>query len=87
MRAWAYGDQRVGTGTAGDTAGVERPVLVVTQKHVPEALSAAPGEDEDVSFDSQAAQFVCRIRIDPHHPLTMGRYFHTHWFMNCPESA
>ncbi|MEU9058958.1 hypothetical protein AB0D13_08790 [Streptomyces sp. NPDC048430] len=191
MRAWAYGDQWVGTGTARDAEGVERPVLVVAQRHLPELVSAAPDEDEDVDwmerliritgwtqpaqradvhwaevesrlgtalpndykrmvetfgegafdaylslnqepwtdlredglliwagtehedlycwraddddpdrwpvvvrsfdgedvpFDSQAAQFVCRILIDPHHPFTMARYFDTHWFMNYQES-
>ncbi|MEV0782451.1 hypothetical protein AB0I52_05565 [Streptomyces sp. NPDC050423] len=187
IRAWAYGDQWVGSGTSRDTEGVERPVLVVAQRQVPEPLAVAPdegadvdwmerlvqitgwtqpaqrpdvqwaevesrlgtalptdykrmvetfgdgafdaylslnqepwtdlredglliwagtehedlycwradGDDpdrwpvvvrsfdgEDASFDCNAAQFVCRILIDPHHPFTMARYFDTHWFMN-----
>ncbi|KOV76608.1 MULTISPECIES: SMI1/KNR4 family protein [unclassified Streptomyces] len=187
MRAWAYGDQWVGTGTARDAEGVERPVLVVAHREVPEPLAVAPDEGEDVDwverliritgwtrparrpdvdwakvesrlgtvlpsdykrmvetfgvgafdgyldlkqepwtrlredglliwagtehedlycwradgddpdrwpvvvrsfdsqdvrFDCQAAEFVCRILVDPHHPFTMARYFDTHWFMN-----
>ncbi|WP_393053973.1 hypothetical protein [Streptomyces sp. LN549] len=189
IRAWAYGNQWVGTGTARDDEGVERPVLVVAQRQVPEPLAVAPDEDvdwmerliritgrtqsarradvhwaevesrlgtglptdykrmvetfgegafdaylslnqepwtdlredglliwagtehedlycwradgddpdrwpvvvrsfdgEDVPFGYQAAQFVCRILVDPHHPFTMARYFDTHWFMNYRES-
>ncbi|WP_031026005.1 SMI1/KNR4 family protein [Streptomyces sp. NRRL WC-3725] len=187
MRAWAYGDQWVGTGTARDAEGIERPVLVVAHREVPEPLAVAPDEGEDVDwverliritgwtrparrpdvdwvevesrlgtllpsdykrmvetfgvgafdgyldlnqdpwtrlredglliwagtehedlycwradgddpdrwpvvvrsfdsqdvrFDCQAAEFVCRILVDPHHPFTMARYFDTHWFMN-----
>ncbi|MFI7242412.1 SMI1/KNR4 family protein [Streptomyces qinglanensis] len=185
IRAWAYGDQWVGGGTAADTAGVERPVLVVARREVPEPSAVAPDEDVDWmqrlvgitgwtqhaqrpdadwaevesrlgtavpsdykrmvetfgegafdgflslnqepwtglgedglliwagteheelycwrtdgddpdrwpvvvrSFDSEdflsdcrAAEFVCRILVDPHHPYTMARYFDTHWFMN-----
>ncbi len=37
---------------------------------------------DDVLFDCQTAEFVCRILVDPHHPFTMARYFDTHWFMN-----
>ena len=193
IRAWAYGDQWVGTGTARDAEGVERPVLVVAHREVPEPLTVAPDEDEDedvdwmerliritgwtqparrpdvdwtevesrlgtalpsdykrmvemfgvgafdgylhlnqepwtdlredglliwastehedlycwradgddpdrwpvvvrsfdgeyAAFDHQAAEFVCRILIDPHHPFTMARYFDTHWFMNYRKS-
>ncbi|HEX5566384.1 MAG TPA: hypothetical protein VFY14_05520 [Streptomyces sp.] len=189
IRAWAYGDQWVGTGTARDAEGAERPVLVVTHREVPEPLAVAPGEDvdwvqrliritgwtqpaqwpdvdwaevesrlgtalpsdykrmvetfgegafdgyldlnqkpwtalredglliwagtehedlycwradgddpdcwpvvvrsfddEDVPFDCQAAEFVCRILTDPHHRFTMTRYFDTHWFMSYRES-
>ncbi|MFJ9585866.1 SMI1/KNR4 family protein [Streptomyces acidicola] len=190
IRAWAYADQWIGTGTARDTEGAERPVLVVAHREVPEPLAVAPDEDvdwmerlrritgwtqpaqrpdvdwaevesrlgtalpsdykrmvetfgegafdgfldlnqepgtdlrgdglliwagtehedlycwkadgdapdlwpvvvrsfdgEDVPFDSQAAEFVCRILIDQHHPFTMARYFDTHWFMNYRESG
>ncbi|MFE0450957.1 hypothetical protein ACFW2D_06655 [Streptomyces sp. NPDC058914] len=191
IRAWAYGDQWVGTGTARDAEGIERPVLVVARREVPEPLAVAPEEDGDVDwterlkritgwtqpaqrpdvdwaevesrlgtalpsdykrmvetfgmgafdawldlhqepwagaredgllswastehedlycwrvegddpdgwpvvvrtfdgeyvpFDCQAAEFVCRILVDPHHPFTMARYFDTHWFMNYRES-
>ncbi|WP_330248020.1 MULTISPECIES: SMI1/KNR4 family protein [unclassified Streptomyces] len=189
IRAWAYGDQWVGTGTARDAAGVERPVLVVAHREVPAPLAVAPNEDvdwmerlrritgwtlpaqrpdvdwaevesrlgtalpsdyrrmvetfgegafdgfldlhqdpwtqlredglliwastehknlycwsadgddpdrwpvvvqsfdgENITFDCQAAEFVCRILIDPHHPFTMARFFDTHWFMNYGES-
>ncbi|MGW2563639.1 hypothetical protein ACWCXB_31330 [Streptomyces sp. NPDC001514] len=44
-------------------------------------------DGEDVPFDCQAVEFVCRILIDPHHPFTMARYFDTHWFMNYRESG
>ncbi|MFC9608729.1 hypothetical protein ACFTTN_35535 [Streptomyces niveus] len=192
IRAWAYGNQWVGTGTARDDEGVVRPVLVVAQRQVPEPLAVALDECEDIDwvgrliritgwtqpaqrpdmhwaevesrlgtelptdykrmvetfgegafdawlslnqepwtglredglliwagtehedlycwrvdgddpdrwpvvvrsydrevdlpFDYQAAQFVCRILVDPHHPFTMARYFDTHWFMNYQES-
>jgi len=193
IRAWAYGDQWIGTGTARDAEGAKRPVLVVAHREVPEPvavavpelLAVAPDEDvdwmerlrritgwthpsqrpdvdwaemesrlgttlpsdykrmvetfgggafdgyldlnqepwthlredglliwagtehedlycwradgndpdrwpvvvrtfdnKDVPFDCQAAEFVCRILVDPHHPFTMARYFDTHWFMN-----
>ncbi|MFE2942075.1 hypothetical protein ACFXKG_23950 [Streptomyces sp. NPDC059255] len=192
IRAWAYGNQWVGTGTARDDEGVVRPVLVVARRQVPEPLSVTPDECEDIDwvdrliritgwtqparrpdmhwaevesglgtelptdykrmvetfgegafdawlslnqepwtglredglliwagtehedlycwrvdgddpdrwpvvvrsydlevdlpFDYQAAQFVCRILVDPHHPFTMAHYFDTHWFMNYQES-
>ncbi|WP_086853070.1 hypothetical protein [Streptomyces coeruleofuscus] len=189
IRAWAYGDQWVGTGTARDAEGTERPVLVVAHREAPEPMAVAPDEDvdwmerltritgwtqpaqrpdvdwaevesrlgtalpsdykrmvetfgegafdgwlglnqepwtvlredglliwagtehknlycwrtgaddpdrwpvvvrsfdgEDVPFDCQASEFVCRILIDPHHPFTMAHYFDTHWFMNYAES-
>ncbi|PVC70791.1 SMI1/KNR4 family protein [Streptomyces sp. CS081A] len=187
VRAWAYGDQWVGTGTARDTEGTERAVLAIARREVPEPPDAAPDEGgdvdwlerlgritgwtlpdqrpdmdwaetesrlgtalpsdykrmvetfgegafdgfldlnqepwtdlredrllvwagtehedlycwkpdggdpdrwpvvvrsfdgEDVAFDCRAAEFVCRILVDPHHPFTMARYFDTHWFMN-----
>ncbi|MGW3464975.1 hypothetical protein ACWDE9_37815 [Streptomyces olivaceoviridis] len=50
IRAWAYGDQWVGTGTARDAEGVERPVLVVAHREVPEPLTVAPDVDEDVDW-------------------------------------
>ncbi|MET7380440.1 hypothetical protein ABZT08_16755 [Streptomyces sp. NPDC005526] len=191
IRAWPYGDQWVGTGTARDAEGIERPVLVVAHREVPEPLAVAPDEDEDVdwmerlrritrwtrparrpdvdwaeaesrlgtalpsdykrmvetfgdgafdgeldlvqepwtdlredgllvwagteqedlycwradgddpdrwpvvvrscdgtdlSFDCPAAEFVCRVLIDPYHPYTMARDDDTHWFMNYRES-
>ncbi|MFF2330009.1 MULTISPECIES: hypothetical protein [unclassified Streptomyces] len=190
IRAWAYGGQWVGAGTARDAEGVERPVLVVAHREVPQPLAVAPdtggdvdwterlrgitgwtrpaqrpdvdwaevesrlgtalpsdyksmvetfgegafdgyldlnqepwtslradglliwagtehedlycwraeGDDPDrwpvvvrsfdgetVPFDCQAAEFVCRILIDPHHSFTMARYFDTHWFMSYGE--
>ncbi|MFE7568810.1 SMI1/KNR4 family protein [Streptomyces sp. NPDC057539] len=192
IRAWAYGDQWVGAGTARDAEGAERPVLVVARREVPQPLAAAPGEGEDVDwmerlrgitgwtqpaqrqdmdwaevesrlgialpsdykrmvetfgegafdgfldlnqepwthlresglliwagtehkdmycwradgndpdrwpvvvrsfdgedllFDCQAAEFVCRVLIDPRHPYTMACYFDTHWFMNYQVSS
>jgi len=189
IRAWAYGNRWVGTGTARDTGGTERTVLAVARRQMPEPLAAAPGEDvdwterlrgitgwtrpdrrpdidwaevesrlgtalpgdykrmvgtfgegafdayldlhqepwtdlreegllawggtehedlycwraaggdpdrwtvtvrsfdgEDLPFDCRAAEFVCRVLVDPHHPYTMARYFDTHWFMNYPET-
>ncbi|MGW0207031.1 SMI1/KNR4 family protein [Streptomyces sp. NPDC003233] len=50
IRAWAYGDQWVGTGTVRDAEGVERPVLVIAHREMPEPLAVAPGEDEDVDW-------------------------------------
>ncbi|MFJ8091790.1 SMI1/KNR4 family protein [Streptomyces griseofuscus] len=184
VRAWAYGDRWIGTGTARDAAGIVRPVLVAARREVPEPLAAAPGEDvdwlwrliritgwtdpagrpdmdwakteaslgtglpsdykrmvetfgegafdgfldlnqepwaglradglliwagtehedlycwradgddpdrwpvvvrsfdgKDLAFDCRAAEFVCRILVDPHHPYTLARYFDAHWFM------
>lgn len=43
-------------------------------------------DGEDVPFDCSAAEFVCRILIDPHHRFTMARHFDTHSFMNYQES-
>ncbi|MFE9023752.1 hypothetical protein ACFYNL_34995 [Streptomyces sp. NPDC007808] len=45
--AWAYGNQWVGTGTARDTAGTERPVLVVARREVPQPAALAQGEGLD----------------------------------------
>ena len=50
IRAWAYGNQWVGTGTARDAEGVERPVLVVACREVPGLLAVAPDEEEDVDW-------------------------------------
>ncbi|MFG2292287.1 hypothetical protein [Streptomyces sp. NPDC048603] len=191
IRAWAYGDQWVGAGTARDGEGAVRPVLAVARRKVPEPLAVAPDEGgdvdwterlrritgwaqtsrrpdvdwaevesrlgtglpsdykrmvetfgngafdgyldlnqepwtdlrgdglliwagtehenlycwrtdgadpdrwpvvvrsfdgEDVPFDCQTAEFVCRVLVDPHHPFTMACYFDTHWFMNYGES-
>ncbi|MGW4567902.1 hypothetical protein ACWEN3_37840 [Streptomyces sp. NPDC004561] len=47
VRAWAYGDQWIGTGTARDAEGVTRPVLAVAHRDVPEPLAVAAGEDVD----------------------------------------
>ncbi|MFH9617834.1 hypothetical protein ACH4MM_29565 [Streptomyces pratensis] len=193
IRAWAYGDQWIGAGTAKDAEDVVRPVLVNAPRltHAPQAVEPveAPGRAEDwverligitgwtmpprrpdiawaqiearlgtrlpgdykrmvetfgegafdaylalnqepwsdfrddglliwagtehedlycwrtdgidpdrwpvtvrtfdgqvVPFDCSAAEFVCRILVDRHHPFTMARYFDTHWFMNYQES-
>ncbi|MGW4232263.1 hypothetical protein ACWEF9_23745 [Streptomyces sp. NPDC004980] len=43
-------------------------------------------DGEQVPFDCRAAELVCHILIDPHHPFTMAGYFDTHWFMNHRES-
>ncbi|MGW1956884.1 hypothetical protein ACWCPI_29730 [Streptomyces sp. NPDC001920] len=47
VRAWAYGNQWVGTGTARDADGIERPVLVVARREVPELAAVAQAEDLD----------------------------------------
>jgi hypothetical protein len=193
IRAWAYGNQWIGTGTARDGEGIERPVLAVARREVPEPPAPARDEDagldvdwmkrltritgwtrpdqrpdmdwaktesrlgtalprdykhmvetfgegafdgflglnqepwtslredglliwagtehedlycwradgddpdrwpvvvrsfdgEDVPFDCQAAEFVCRVLTEPHHRFTLARYFDTHWFMNYRES-
>jgi hypothetical protein len=188
IRAWAFGNRWIGTGTVRDAEGAVRPVLVGARREVPELLAVAPGEDvdwvrrlvritgwvrparkpdvdwaevesrlgtalpsdykrmvetfgegafdgyldlnqepwthlredglliwagtehedlycwrvdgddpdrwpvvvqsfdgEDVPFDCQVAEFVCRILLDPHHRFTMARYFDTHWFMGYRE--
>lgn len=173
IRAWASGDQWIGTSTAPDAEEAERPVLVVAQRAVPQLLAVAAAEDVDRvqrltritgwpqsaqrpnraanmdwagmdwaevesrlgvalpsdykrmvetfgegSFDGylglnqepwtdlredglliwasteqedlycwRAAEFVCRILIDPHHRYTMARHFDTHWFMSYRESG
>ncbi|MFB7334047.1 hypothetical protein ACFC00_20740 [Streptomyces adustus] len=189
MRAWAYGDQWIGTGTVRDAAGTHRPVLAVAHREVPGPWAAASDEDVDwtrrlmritgwthpaqrpdmvwavtesslgttlpsdykrmvetfgkgafdgfldlnqepwthlredgllvwagtehedlycwradgvdpdrwpvvvrsfdgvdVPFDCGAAEFVCRVLVDPHHRFTLARYYDTHWFMNYLES-
>ncbi|MFD5323460.1 hypothetical protein [Streptomyces sp. NPDC127092] len=47
IRAWAYGDQWIGTGAVRDGEGVERPVLVVAPRKVPGTSAVAPDEDAD----------------------------------------
>ncbi|MDQ0585565.1 hypothetical protein [Streptomyces rishiriensis] len=49
-RAGAYGDQWVGTGTARDAEGVERPVLVVADRKVPEPVAAGSDAEEGVDW-------------------------------------
>ncbi|MFD4035415.1 hypothetical protein ACFWVP_34095 [Streptomyces sp. NPDC058637] len=46
-RAWAYGNEWVGTGTVRDADEVERPVSAVARGKVPGPLAAAAGEDVD----------------------------------------
>ncbi|MFF8867682.1 hypothetical protein ACF08B_37205 [Streptomyces sp. NPDC015139] len=38
-------------------------------------------DDEDTVFACPAAQFVCRILLDAHHPYTLAHYAGAHWFM------
>ena len=51
IRAWAYGDQWIGAGTAKDAEDVVRPVLVTAPRrtHAPQAVEPveAPGRAED----------------------------------------
>lgn len=49
------------------------------------SVAVQPCDDDFVPFDCSAAEFICRILLDPHHPFTMARYFDTHWFMNYRE--
>ncbi|WP_241779756.1 hypothetical protein [Streptomyces natalensis] len=58
IRAWAYGDQWVGTGTARDAEGVERPVLVVAHREVPEPLAVASDQDQDEDQDEDEDEDV-----------------------------
>ncbi|MEU9576763.1 hypothetical protein [Streptomyces chilikensis] len=42
----------------------------------------------DTHFDCGAAELVCRVLLDPHHPYTLARYYGTPWFMPfmpCPD--
>ncbi|MFB7512718.1 SMI1/KNR4 family protein [Streptomyces sp. NPDC056144] len=55
IRAWAYGDQWIGTGTARDAEGAERSVLVAAPRAIPAALPEAArdtgvGEHETVDW-------------------------------------
>lgn len=51
IRAWAYGGQWVGAGSARDEEGDERAVLAVAVRKLPEPLVVAPPEDgEDVDW-------------------------------------
>ncbi|MFJ4356697.1 hypothetical protein ACIP25_10540 [Streptomyces massasporeus] len=61
IRAWAYGDQWIGTGTARDGAGIERPVLVVARREVPEPLAPARDQDAGVDVDVDWMQRLTRI--------------------------
>ncbi|MFE5484654.1 SMI1/KNR4 family protein [Streptomyces sp. NPDC056527] len=47
IRAWAYGDQWIGTGTARDPEGAERPVLAVARREVPAPSAISPDDDID----------------------------------------
>lgn len=47
IRAWAYGDQWIGIGTARDAKEAERPVLAVARRAVPQPLAFAATEDAD----------------------------------------
>ncbi|MFD6417943.1 hypothetical protein [Streptomyces sp. NPDC060194] len=47
IRAWAYGSQWVGTGTARGDEGSERAVFAVTHREVPDAPALSPDEDVD----------------------------------------
>ena len=47
IRAWAYGDRWIATGTARDAEGAERPVLTVAHREVPQPLAVVPDEDVD----------------------------------------
>ncbi|MEU5216591.1 hypothetical protein AB0G79_10380 [Streptomyces sp. NPDC020807] len=51
IRAWAYGDQWIGTGTARDPEGTERLVLVAAHRAVPAPPEAARNGDEDEDVD------------------------------------
>lgn len=42
-------------------------------------------DGEDIPFDCQTAEFVCRVLTEPDHPFTMAHYFDTHWFMSYTE--
>ncbi|WP_405392628.1 hypothetical protein OG596_35480 [Streptomyces sp. NBC_01102] len=44
IAAWAYGNEWVGTGTVRDAEGVERPVLAVARRKVPDPLAVGPDE-------------------------------------------
>ncbi|MEU6759746.1 hypothetical protein [Streptomyces sp. NPDC046685] len=64
LRAWAYGDQWVGTGTARDAEGTERSVLVVAGREVPGPVDVAPGEGEGEGEDVDAdSDWMERLRL------------------------
>ncbi|MEV7686662.1 hypothetical protein ACFW1F_15310 [Streptomyces bungoensis] len=43
--------------------------------------------DTDTPFDCRAAEFVCRILVDPHHPFTLARWYDTPFFESYRESG
>ncbi|MFH8484840.1 SMI1/KNR4 family protein [Streptomyces longisporoflavus] len=47
IRAWAFRDRWIGTGTARDADGAERPVLAAAHRRLPPPLQCAPDEDVD----------------------------------------
>ncbi|MFF5970106.1 hypothetical protein ACFY7C_01125 [Streptomyces sp. NPDC012769] len=61
MRAWAYGDRWVGTGTARDAEAVEREVLAVARREVPEALTVAADEGDEHVGDVDWVERLGRI--------------------------
>ncbi|MEU5770079.1 hypothetical protein ABZ782_29635 [Streptomyces asoensis] len=58
MRAWAYGDQWIGAGTARDAEGAERPVLVVARRKVPPPPAVPPGEEGNVDWTERLARIT-----------------------------
>ncbi|MEU2056129.1 hypothetical protein [Streptomyces bungoensis] len=38
--------------------------------------------NEDHLFDCQAAEFVCRALVDPHHTFTLARWYDTPFLEN-----
>ncbi|GGV65029.1 hypothetical protein GCM10010228_16190 [Streptomyces massasporeus] len=59
IRARAYGDRWIGTGTARDGAGVERPVLVVAHREMPQP--PAPARDGDAGAGVDWMERLTRI--------------------------
>lgn len=58
IRAWAYGDQWIGSGTARDTEGIDQPVLVVAHREIPEPPAIAPGTGVDVDWTERLRQIT-----------------------------
>lgn len=83
IRARIYGDQWVGTGTARDDEGGERPVLMVAHREMPEPLAVAPDEGEDVGWMERLIRITGWTQPAPSGRTSTGRRRSRVWAPRC----